>query len=268
MPPEPIADGAAIGHARISDVSGVSERTLAQKLFASQPFWVTVALLVLIARDGRLPAALLHLGQHRQRGAQLRALRHHGARHDAVIITGGIDLSVGSIMGLVAHRRGPAPDLRSIPGISPSRRDCSPASPAAPSTGSSSPTSACPSFVVTLGMLSIARSLAVVVLRQPDALPVRPRRADREGDRPGEIPSGQPDSVFPAWIPALSSHFWVMVILGLLVGYVFNYTAWGRHLFAIGGNEQAARHDRRHRSTGSSSRPTCSRPSPRRSPRC
>src|SRR4029077_14734425 len=45
----------------------------------------------------------------------------------------------------------------------------------------------------------------------------------------------------PRWIPELSSHFWVMVGLALIVGYVFNSKAWGRHLFAIGGNEQAAR---------------------------
>ena len=32
-----------------------------------------------------------------------------------------------------------------------------------------------------------------------------------------------------------------MVVLALIMGFVFNFTAWGRHLFAIGGNEQAAR---------------------------
>ncbi len=32
-----------------------------------------------------------------------------------------------------------------------------------------------------------------------------------------------------------------MIVLALIVGYVFNFKAWGRHLFAIGGNEQAAR---------------------------
>jgi ribose transport system permease protein len=45
----------------------------------------------------------------------------------------------------------------------------------------------------------------------------------------------------PHWIPELSSHFWVMVILALIVGFVFIFTAWARHLFAIGGNEHAAR---------------------------
>jgi ribose transport system permease protein len=32
-----------------------------------------------------------------------------------------------------------------------------------------------------------------------------------------------------------------MILLALIVGYAFNFKPWGRHLFAIGGNEQAAR---------------------------
>src|SRR3954454_6281230 len=41
-------------------------------------------------------------------------------------------------------------------------------------------------------------------------------------------------------MPEFSSHVGTMVILGLIVGFIFNFTAWARHLFAIGGNEQAA----------------------------
>jgi ribose transport system permease protein len=32
----------------------------------------------------------------------------------------------------------------------------------------------------------------------------------------------------------------VLAILALLTGFALNWTAWGRHVFAIGGNEQAA----------------------------
>ena len=56
-----------------------------------------------------------------------------------------------------------------------------------------------------------------------------------------KFPSGQPDSIFPAWIPAFSSHFWVMILLAVIVGYVLNRKPWGKHLYAIGGNEPAAR---------------------------
>ncbi len=54
-------------------------------------------------------------------------------------------------------------------------------------------------------------------------------------------PLRAPPGWAPAWMPEISSHFWTMVIIALFVGLVFNFTAWGRHLFAIGGNEQAAR---------------------------
>ena len=54
-------------------------------------------------------------------------------------------------------------------------------------------------------------------------------------------PRQEPGDSIPDWIPQLSSHFWVMVLMALWVGYVFHFRPFGRHLFAIGGNENAAR---------------------------
>jgi ribose transport system permease protein len=54
-------------------------------------------------------------------------------------------------------------------------------------------------------------------------------------------PLHEPAGWAPHWIPELSSHFWVMVALALVLGFVINFTAWARHLFAIGANENAAR---------------------------
>jgi ribose transport system permease protein len=34
---------------------------------------------------------------------------------------------------------------------------------------------------------------------------------------------------------------WLLLILAIGFGLVFRFTTWGRHLYAIGGNEQAAR---------------------------
>src|SRR6266403_1055411 len=137
-----------------------------------------------------------------------------------VLITGGIDLSVGSVMGLVAI----------VTGLL--------------LTGLYSWYVAyigMPSFVVTLGMLSIARSLAVVLSGNqmlykfgPDAPIVR---AIGQAKWPLHAPAGWA----PQWIPELSSHFWVMVILALILGFIFIFTAWARHLYAIGANENAAR---------------------------
>jgi ribose transport system permease protein len=34
---------------------------------------------------------------------------------------------------------------------------------------------------------------------------------------------------------------WVLVVLTVVFGAILNFTGWGRHLYAIGGNENAAR---------------------------
>ncbi len=38
----------------------------------------------------------------------------------------------------------------------------------------------------------------------------------------------------------LSNPFLILVLLTVLLAVVLKLTAWGRHIFAIGGNEQAA----------------------------
>ena len=42
-------------------------------------------------------------------------------------------------------------------------------------------------------------------------------------------------------MPEFSVQFWTMIVLALIVGAVFMFSSWARHLFAIGGNENAAR---------------------------
>src|SRR5260370_30985048 len=98
-----------------------------------------------------------------------------------------------------------------------------------------------PSFVVTLGMLSFARSLAVVFSANQMLYQFGPDAPIVKAIGQAKWPSHAPAGWAPHWMPELSSHFWVMIVLALVVGYVFNSKAWGRHLFAIGGNEQAAR---------------------------
>jgi ribose transport system permease protein len=56
----------------------------------------------------------------------------------------------------------------------------------------------------------------------------------------------------------IANPVWTLLLLTLVFGFVFNFTAWGRYLYAIGGNENAARMTGVP-STASSSRPTWSR---------
>jgi ribose transport system permease protein len=90
-------------------------------------------------------------------------------------------------------------------------------------------------------MLSIARSLAVVLSGNQMLYQFGPDAPIVKAIGQAKWPIRTPDGWVPAWMPELSSHFWVMVVLAFIVGAWFMFTAWARHLFAIGGNEEAAR---------------------------
>jgi ribose transport system permease protein len=145
----------------------------------------------------------------------------------AVILTGGIDLSVGSIMGLVGVVCGLILQaeqhwlLAVLAGLAAGAL-------AGAVNGGLIAYVGLPPFVVTLGMLSIARSLAIVLSRNQMIYEFGPY-----GDSFNAIGGGE--------ILGVSNPVWVLILLTALFGLVFNFTAWGRHLYAIGGNEKAAR---------------------------
>jgi ribose transport system permease protein len=227
-------------HAAITEVVGNKEQTLAKRLFSSQPFWVTVALFVLIMV---MVSTEPTFGTSNNIGNVARNFAPFGIMAlgmTMVIITGGIDLSVGSVMGLVAivaglfltweHPWYVAFAMGMLTGLI-----CGAVN------GFFVAYVGMPSFVVTLGMLSLARSLAVVFSQNQMLYKFGPDAPTVKAIGQAKWPLREPAGWAPAWIPEISSHFWVMVVLALFVGFVFNFTAWGRHLFAIGGNEQAAR---------------------------
>jgi ribose transport system permease protein len=101
MPPEATTARSA-GHADISEVTGIAEKSLLQKVVASQPFWVTVALIVLSVAIGLYQPSFftpLNIANITRNFAPFGIM---ALGMTCVIITGGIDLSIGSIMGLVA----------------------------------------------------------------------------------------------------------------------------------------------------------------------
>lgn len=84
-----------------------------------------------------------------------------------------------------------------------------------------------PPFVVTLGMLSVARSLAMVLSNNK------------------MIYQFGPDHDFLLWLGGGSTMgiphpLIVLIILAVITSFAFKWLRWGQHLFAIGGNEQAA----------------------------
>src|ERR1044072_440073 len=85
-----------------------------------------------------------------------------------------------------------------------------------------------PPFVVTLGMLSIARSLAMVASNNTVVFQFGP-----DHDKLLALGGG-------AWFLGIANPVLYMAVLALLTGFVLRWTRFGRYVFAIGGNEHAA----------------------------
>jgi ribose transport system permease protein len=148
-----------------------------------------------------------------------------------VIIIGGIDLAVGSVVALAAT--GVAFLLM---------RDLVPAIPAILIilslgafigwwNGWTAERFKIPSFVTTLAMLSIARGIAHI-WSNDIAVPLSygAGGADPLFGLIGERING----IFP--VPAI-----IMFVVATIMALILHYTAFGRHLYAIGGNQTAAR---------------------------
>jgi ribose transport system permease protein len=208
-----------------------SSVSLGQRLTGSQAFWITLALVLicvgmaLAPREISGPFTSYNNIFNISRNFAFIAIIALG--QTAVIITGGIDLSVGSIMGVVGIVLGLMMDAGhgfavstivalgvallcgAINGYLIAYLKLSP-------------------FVVTLGMLSIARSAALVVSNNRMIYQFGPDESILL-ELGGGSWHGVPNAV------------WATLILTVIFGFMFRYTLWGRHVFAIGGNEQAAR---------------------------
>jgi ribose transport system permease protein len=209
------------------------DQTIAQKqhgwlsmLFGSQAFWVVIAIVLACvflsySTDAFLTSKNLY---NITRNFTFTAIVALGMT--LVIITGGIDLSVGSVLCLcsmvlavvmhagwsiyvgIAAAVAVALIIGAFNGVLVAYFNF-------------------PSFVVTLGMLSIARSLAMVASNNTVVFQFGP-----DHDKLLALGGG---STFGVANPVI-----YMVVLALITGFVLRWTRFGRHVFAIGGNEHAA----------------------------
>ena len=207
--------------------------TIAQKqhnwvsmLLGSQAFWVLIAILLASmflshATDAFATSKNLY---NITRNVTFTAIIALGMT--MVIITGGIDLSVGSVLCLcsmvlavtmhagysiyvgIGASVGTALIIGAFNGVMVAYFNF-------------------PPFVVTLGMLSIARSLAMVASNNTVVFEFGP-------DHQKLLTLGG-GSTFGIANPVL-----YMIVLALITGFVLRWTRFGRYLYAIGGNEHAA----------------------------
>src|SRR5919205_4236500 len=146
----------------IEEVTGLRERTFLQGVFQSQPFWVTVALLIIcVVMSWLQPEAFASTDNLYNITRNFAFIAIMALGMTAVILTGGIDLSVGSIMGVVGVvcglvlQAGYHWTVALLAGFLTGAA-------AGAINGVLVAYVGLPAFVVTLGMLSFARSVAIV----------------------------------------------------------------------------------------------------------
>ncbi|MBM3293724.1 MAG: ABC transporter permease [Candidatus Aminicenantes bacterium] len=84
-------------------------------------------------------------------------------------------------------------------------------------------------FIITLGMMGIARGLAKWIANN--------QKIDAPLTWANELMAKSPH---PSWLVAAPG-VWLMVLLAVAMAVVLRYTVFGRHVFAVGSNEAAAR---------------------------
>ncbi|OCP35841.1 ABC transporter permease [Ensifer sp. LC163] len=203
------------------------QRTLGAAILSNQTFWVLVAVVLAciflsFATDSFATAKNLY---NITRNTTFVAIIALGMT--LVIITGGIDLSVGSVLCLcsmvlaVVMHSGYSIEV----GIAAS---VATAVLIGAFNGVLIAYVGFPPFVVTLGMLSIARSLAMVASNNTVVFQFGP-----DHDKLLALGGG-------AWLFGIANPVIYMIVLALLTGFVLRWTRLGRYIYAIGGNEQAA----------------------------
>ncbi len=204
-----------------------------QGFFASQTAYVVVALVILAAVMAGMSSTFLSSGNLLNVAKNFSFLAIVGLGITFVIITGGIDLSVGSVMALSAivtaivmtatagvgvpgvslllslgAGLGVAVAVGLVNGFLIARVGLSP-------------------FVTTLGMLSVVRGLAYAVTEGRGQAPSGP-----DADLFFELADGR--------LFGIPMQFVYMVALACLMALVLHHMRFGRWVYAIGGSEKAA----------------------------
>ncbi|MFJ2826972.1 substrate-binding domain-containing protein [Streptomyces sp. NPDC087263] len=141
-----------------------------------------------------------------------------------VIVSAGIDLSVGSVAALSATVLAWSATSHGVPVVLAVLLAIATGIAAGLINGFLIAYGKLPPFIATLAMLSVARGLSLVISQgSPIAFPAS---VSHLGDTLG------------GWLPV---PVLVMIVMGLIAAFVLGRTYIGRSMYAIGGNEEAAR---------------------------
>ncbi|KQV55596.1 ribose ABC transporter permease [Pelomonas sp. Root1217] len=205
-----------------------------------QKFAALAGLLILVLVFSLTSNAFFSVGNAMTVSLQVSTIVYLGIGATLVILTGGIDLSVGSVLalsgvvaGMLVKNGMPVPPAMAIGVVVGALCGAI--------NGLCVTRLRLPPFIATLGMMLVARGVA---LQLTDA-----RAISGLGEAFGELGNGAlwriekideqgfPDIVFPGIpYPVL-----LMVVLAIVAGILLRRTTLGRHLHAVGSNGEAAR---------------------------
>jgi ribose transport system permease protein len=223
----------------ISDVSGRRTQTPIAKFLVSQEFWVTVAVVAMAILLVANTDAFDTWRNLRNSMLNMSFIGIIALGQTSVIITAGIDLSVGSVMAVGAVGTGMM--MTGGWGIEGAFVGGMLAAMAVGLfNGCLVAFVKLPPFVVTLGTLSICRTIAMVATNNQLIYEFGP-----DQEQLFTLGTGGFGKLFgiesTSRLLDIPIPFVVMIVLTLILSYFLYLTRWGRHIFAVGGNEQAAR---------------------------
>jgi ribose transport system permease protein len=223
-----MSDNNQKSHAEIDDsVTSRQEMSGLQATLRTQPFWVFIALLAIGFIMSFVSDVFLTERNFFNITRNFAFFGIMALGMSAVICTAGIDLSVGSLMGLTGIVAGLV--LQAGYGLEFGFLACmATAAIVGLVNGVLIAYLRMAPFVVTLGMLAMARSIAMVVSNNKMIYEFGPDQELFEWIG-GESMLGVPNPV------------WVLIVLTLVFWWVWRYSTWGRWVIAIGGNAQAAK---------------------------
>ena len=194
------------------------------RLFKSSTVSIFLILLVMCAIMAFSSPAFMKITNILSTARSFSAIAIAGIGVSMVIITGGIDLSLGSVYGLA----GVVSALCVVSGI-PLFLSLLLGIAAAALVGLANGAMVVylklPPFIATLGTMQIARGICYITTQ-------------------GYPVSGLPESysvLGQGYFLGVPVPIWVMVLIAILLAIFLNQTTTGRRIFALGGNEEATR---------------------------
>lgn len=220
------APGGDKNAADLESVLHVRERTVLYSVLHSQEFWILLAVLVIGGAMGFVAPKFLSIANLSNIFQNFAFIALMAIGMTPVIMTGGIDISVGSMLGVCGISLAlmlsgglgfwPAATVTMLIGMALGSVN-----------GMFITLAKMPPFIVTLGMLSVLRSVTLVISGNQTFYDF-----GVGGETLLAIGSGHVFGI-PAVLVAV-------VVAAVIMQFALSMTRWGRHVKAIGGNEDAA----------------------------